>query len=155
MTPYCFKIRFNIIPQSMSWSRKRCLTFSVSESNHACISYVFHTCSMLLPSSFIYLRRIQDGSVSGHCSDGLRYGRPRLNSRHAKMFLLFAASRTTLGPTKLLSNGHPGVFGEGGAISPGLKRRGRKADHSSPSRGEVENDGAIALLTLAFSRRRW
>jgi hypothetical protein len=68
------------------------------------------------------------------------------------MFLFFTASRTTLGHTKLLSNGYPG---DGETIARGLKLQGREADHSSPSRGEVENDGAIAVLTLVFLRRRW
>jgi hypothetical protein len=42
-----------------------------------------------------------------------------------------------LGPTQ------PPIHWVPGTLSPGLKRQGREADHSSPSSAEVKNDSAI------------
>jgi hypothetical protein len=38
-----------------------------------------------------------------------------------------------------------------GALSPGLKRPGREADHSVPPSAEVTNGGFISLLYVSFS----
>jgi hypothetical protein len=38
-----------------------------------------------------------------------------------------------------------------GALSPGLKRQGREADHSSPSSAEVRSDGSIPSLPYISS----
>jgi hypothetical protein len=38
-----------------------------------------------------------------------------------------------------------------GAISAGVKRLGREADHSPPSQVEVENDGAVLPLLYTSS----
>jgi hypothetical protein len=46
-------------------------------------------------------------------------------------------SRPALGPTKIP------IELVSGAVSSGLKRQGREADHSPPSSAEVKNDGAI------------
>jgi hypothetical protein len=49
------------------------------------------------------------------------------------IFLFTAASRTVLGPTQ------PPIQWVPGALSPGVKRPGREADHSPPSSAEVKN----------------
>jgi hypothetical protein len=53
------------------------------------------------------------------------------------MFLYSTTSRPALGTTHLLTKSVPG------ALSPGLKRPGREADHSPLSRPEIKNGGAI------------
>jgi hypothetical protein len=73
-------------------------------------------------------------------SGGLRVGRPGFDSRQYKIFLFSTASRPTLGPPSLLSNGYLGAF------SPGVKRQGDEADHSPPSSAEVKEGGAIPPL---------
>jgi hypothetical protein len=55
-------------------------------------------------------------------------------------FVRLCPSRRTLGPTQ------PHIQWLAGAISPGVKRPGREADHSSPSSAEVKNGGAIPPL---------
>jgi hypothetical protein len=54
------------------------------------------------------------------------------------------ASRPALGPTQ-----HP-VQWVSGALSPGVKRLGREADHSLPSGADDENDGAIPPLPHTY-----
>jgi hypothetical protein len=49
------------------------------------------------------------------------------------IFLFTTASRTALGPTQ------PPIQWVPGALSLGVKRPGREADHSSPSSAEVKN----------------
>jgi hypothetical protein len=45
------------------------------------------------------------------------------------------------------SGAHPESYPMGtGALSPGVKRPGREADHSPPSSADVKNGGAIPLL---------
>jgi hypothetical protein len=72
--------------------------------------------------------------------DGLRAGRPGFNSWQGKIFLFLTASRSALGPTQ------PPIQLVPGAISPGVKQPGRKADHSPPSSAEVNNGGDIPPL---------
>jgi hypothetical protein len=62
----------------------------------------------------------------------------------AKDFLFSTAPRPALGP-------HPASYPLGtGALSPGVKRLGREADHSPPSSAEIENGGAIPPLSTRF-----
>jgi hypothetical protein len=49
------------------------------------------------------------------------------------IFLFSTASRPALGPTQ------PPIHWVPGALSPGIKRPGREADHSPPSSAEVKN----------------
>jgi hypothetical protein len=75
------------------------------------------------------------------CSDGLRAGRSRLNSRQGKEnFLCSTASRPALGPTQ------PPIQWVLGAPSHGAKQQRREADHSLPPNAEVTNDGAVPPL---------
>jgi hypothetical protein len=62
-------------------------------------------------------------------------------SRQCKIFLFSTASRPTLGPRQ------PHIQWVPGAVSPGVKRLGREADHSPPSSAEVKNGGAIPPLS--------
>jgi hypothetical protein len=74
----------------------------------------------------------RDSSVS--IVSRLRAGRLGFESRQGLGIFLFAtASRTALGPT------HPPVQWVPAALSLGVKRPGREADHSPPSSAEVEN----------------
>jgi hypothetical protein len=52
---------------------------------------------------------------------------------HAGIFLFTTASRTALGPTQ------PPIQWVPGALSLGVKRQDREADHSHPSSAEVKN----------------
>jgi hypothetical protein len=52
-------------------------------------------------------------------------------------FLFTIASIPTMGPTRLSIQRVPK------ALSPWVRRQGREADHSPPSRAEVKNGGAI------------
>jgi hypothetical protein len=58
----------------------------------------------------------------------------RLDDRgtRVRIFLFTTASRTALGPTQLPIQWVPG------ALSMGVKRQGREADHSPPSSAEVK-----------------
>jgi hypothetical protein len=69
-------------------------------------------------------------------SDRLRAGRPRGRSSspgRIKLFLLSTSYRLVLEPT------HPPIQWGQGALSSGLKRPGREADHSSPTSAEIKN----------------
>jgi hypothetical protein len=66
----------------------------------------------------------------------LRAGRPRGRSSspgRVKNFLSSTSSRPALGPTQ------PHIQLVPGALSPGVKRPGREADHSPPTSAEVKN----------------
>jgi hypothetical protein len=68
-------------------------------------------------------------------SDCLRAGRPRGRSSspgRVKNFLFSTSSRPALGPTQ------PPIQWVPGALSPGVKRQGREADHSPPPSSEVK-----------------
>jgi hypothetical protein len=54
-----------------------------------------------------------------------------------KIFLLFKPPRPALGPIK------PPIQWVLGAVSTGVKRPGREADHSSPYRADIKNGAAI------------
>jgi hypothetical protein len=57
-----------------------------------------------------------------------------------KIFLFSTASRPAVGPTQ------PPIQWVPGALSPGVKRKWREADHSPPSSDEAKNGGAIPPL---------
>jgi hypothetical protein len=61
-----------------------------------------------------------------------------------KNFLFFTESRPALGPTQ------PPIKWVPGAISRGVKRQGREADHSPPCSAEVRNGGAILPLSTCL-----
>jgi hypothetical protein len=54
------------------------------------------------------------------------------NPSRVKNFLFSTSSRLTLGPTQ------PPIQWVLGALSPGVKRQGREADHSPPASAEVK-----------------
>jgi hypothetical protein len=62
------------------------------------------------------------------------------DSRQCKIFLFSKASRPNLGPSQ-----HPILWVQG-ANYPGVKLKGREADHSPPSDAEVKKVGAIPPL---------
>jgi hypothetical protein len=73
-------------------------------------------------------------------SDGLRAGRPGFDSRQRQNVSLLYSVQAG-------SGAHPASYPMGiGAISPGVKRQGREADHSPPSNVVVRNCGAITPL---------
>jgi hypothetical protein len=66
-------------------------------------------------------------------------GRGSIPSRD-KIFLFYVTSRPAVGPTQ------PPIQCVPGAVSPGVKRQGREADHSSASSAEVKNGDAIPVV---------
>jgi hypothetical protein len=58
----------------------------------------------------------------------------------------FPAASTTSRPNLGLTQ--PPIQWVPGALSPGVKRPGREADHSPPSSAEVKNGGAIPPLPI-------
>jgi hypothetical protein len=58
------------------------------------------------------------------------------------MFLFTIASKPALGPTQ------PPILWVAGALSLGLKRLGREANHSLLSSAEIKNGGAIPPLPI-------
>jgi hypothetical protein len=82
--------------------------------------------------------RSRDSSVdieTGYGLDG-----PGSIAGRFKIFIFSTASRPALGAT------HPPIQWVTGAISPRVKRPGREADHSPPSRTKVKNGGGVAPL---------
>jgi hypothetical protein len=61
-----------------------------------------------------------------------------------KIFLFYTASRPALGPTQ------PPIQCVLWALTPGVKRPGREADHLPPSSAEVKNDGAPLYVFMAW-----
>jgi hypothetical protein len=62
-------------------------------------------------------------------------GRPGFDpQQRQRLFPLTSASRPALGPTQ------PPIQWVEGALSPGVKRPGRDADHSPPSSAEVKKE---------------
>jgi hypothetical protein len=62
------------------------------------------------------------------------------NPGRSKIFLFSTMSRSALGPTQ------PHMQWPPRALSAGVERLGREADHSPPSIAEVRNDGAVPRL---------
>jgi hypothetical protein len=62
------------------------------------------------------------------------------DSRQWQVFFLFTAFRPSLGPAQPPTHRIPE------ALSAGVKRQGREADHSPPSSAEVKNDGPVTPL---------
>jgi hypothetical protein len=60
-------------------------------------------------------------------------------------FLLSLSSKPVLGPTQFPSQEVPG------ALSPGVKRPGRKVDHSLPTSAEVNNTWSIHPLPHMYN----
>jgi hypothetical protein len=108
----------------------------VTEDIHGSID-LFRTVSKLMMMS-------QDGSVGIATGFGLD-GRGSIPP--GQEIFLFTVSRPALGPT------HPPVQYAPGALSLGVKRPWREADHSPPSSSEAKNGAAISALPYASSWR--
>jgi hypothetical protein len=98
-----------------------------------CFAFFFR---QFLPETFFsptnILRRSRDSSVGN--SDWLRAGRQSgqsSSSGRVKNFLFSTSSRPALGPTQPPTQWVPG------AVSPGIKRPGREADHSPAASAEA------------------
>jgi hypothetical protein len=90
----------------------------------------------------------QDAEIHRY-SDGLSAGRQGFDSRQGqKIVLLLTAYKPALGPIQ------PPIHWVPGALSPGVKRQGREADHSPPFSAEVKNGGAIPPIPHMSSGRR-
>jgi hypothetical protein len=77
-------------------------------------------------------------------SYGLWAGSPKFDSQKSKTFFLFHSFQID-------SGAHPASYPVGpGALSPGVRRKGREADHSPQSSAKV-NEGAIPALSHVFS----
>jgi hypothetical protein len=82
---------------------------------------------------FLFVEKWSRGSSVG-IATRLRAGRPGFDSQQdLEIFLFPTVSRTALGPTQ------PPVPWVPGALSLGVKRPGREANHSPPSSAEVKN----------------
>jgi hypothetical protein len=78
-------------------------------------------------------------------SDGLRTGGTGFDSQQIQEILLYSvSSRSALRPTQ------PPVQWKTQALSSGVKRPGREADHLPPSSLEVKKDGAISPFPYVF-----
>jgi hypothetical protein len=86
-----------------------------------------------------------DLEVVFQLATGLLDGRPVFDSRQRKIFLFSIASKLTLGPTQLPIQWVAGV------LSSGVKRQGRKADHSPPLSTEIKNGRTVSPLLHMFS----
>jgi hypothetical protein len=64
-----------------------------------------------------------------------------------KIVLSFTASRSTLGST------NPPIKWVEGALFWGVKKQGRKADHSSPSNVKIKKGGAIRRFLYMYPWR--
>jgi hypothetical protein len=99
-----------------------------------CICIIFLMYFLELPNyKFAVLTRSSSNSVVSF-SEWLQAGRPRgRSSNHGRVtnFLFSTSSRRAMGPTQ------PLIQWVTGALSPGLKRSRREADHSAPTSAEV------------------
>jgi hypothetical protein len=78
----------------------------------------------------------------------LRARRPRVRVR----FPIGESDFSVLHNVQTGSGAHPASYTAGtGAVSPGIKRQGREADHSVPSRSKIKNSGAIPPLPRTSS----
>jgi hypothetical protein len=82
-----------------------------------------------------YVKTCSVGIATGYGLDG----RGSIPGRD-KIFLFSRESRSALWPTRLP------IQWVRGAVSPGVKRQGREADHLPPSSAEVKKGGAIPPL---------
>jgi hypothetical protein len=85
-----------------------------------------------------------DYLISSRNSDWLRAGRPRgqtSSPSRVKNFLLSTSSRPVLGPTQ------PPIQWVLGALSSGVKRQGREADHSPPVSAEAKKMGIYTSIS--------
>jgi hypothetical protein len=79
------------------------------------------------------------------CSVGLRTERPGSIPGRCKIFVFSTAFRPALGPTQTT------IQWVLGALSTGVKRPAREANHSPPSNAVVKNGGAVPpLLRMCF-----
>jgi hypothetical protein len=90
-------------------------------------------------SVVVNLRRDSSAGIATRCTTK----ELSFDSQQGQQIFLFSiASRPTPGPTQ------PPIQWIHGAISPEVKRHGREADHSPPSRTEVKNHAAIPSLPI-------
>jgi hypothetical protein len=81
----------------------------------------------------------------GRISDSLRAARPGFDSQQGQESLLFStAFRLALGPIQLPVQCVPG------AVTPGVKRQGREADHSCLSSADVRNTSTPSHVITAL-----
>jgi hypothetical protein len=79
--------------------------------------------------------------LAQHIAIRLRAGRPGFDRwQEQETFLLSTATIQSLGPTQ------PPIQWVPGALSTGVKRQGREADHSLPPSADVKNSEAIPPL---------
>jgi hypothetical protein len=96
------------------------------------ILFYWNSIFSFLLFSFFFLPWSRDSSVGIALGYGLDDRGSRVRFRRGLgIFLFTTASRTALGPTQ------PPIQGVPGALSLGLKRPGREADHSPLSSAEV------------------
>jgi hypothetical protein len=88
----------------------------------------------------------EPGELSRY-SDRLWAGRAVLDSQQGQEIFLFStSSRLALGSTQ------PSIQWVPGALSPGVRRPGREADHPPPSSAKIKNGEAITPLPQTSSR---
>jgi hypothetical protein len=84
------------------------------------------------PHRFLVL--VLEAGESRDSSLGYELDDPEFDSREGPgIFIFITVSRPALGPIQ------PPIQWLSGALSPGVKRLGREADHSPPSSAEVKN----------------
>jgi hypothetical protein len=132
------------------------LVIHVETPLHPLQLFYFHLWLIYWPSLVLYIsidRIIEEWwrvNNLDRYSGRLRAGRPRgrsLSFGRVKNFIFYTSSRQALGSTK------PPIQWVPGAISPGIKRPGREADHSPPASIEV-NKMWIYTSTLLHSTIR-
>jgi hypothetical protein len=116
--------------------------------NSHCLKELRLTCDLISYAflCFVTVARSDDGFIS-HIK--ILIGVLGLDSgRGLGIFLFTTASRTVLGPTQPLIQWVPG------ALSLGVKRQGREADHSLPSSAEVKECVELYLHSPSMSSWR-